>query len=197
MDQYSAINSKKFRNYLKSKKIRFLFTAVDCAASNGHVERVNQTLTNRLRCKLNDGNERRGWWTLIKECNRDYNQTIHLVTGYPPAYLLKGEEVELCPVKTRANDLGEDRRIAYDRMMKNHPENKRRSDRKRYETTLAVGDRVYVEARSKTNRNKLRPVRTGPFRILEQISPLMYKLGRPRNRNYVNIFHSSQLSRYP
>lgn len=52
-DQYSGINSKEVKDYMKKRNITLIFTAVDCPESNGLNERLNQTLINRIRCKIN------------------------------------------------------------------------------------------------------------------------------------------------
>jgi len=57
-DQYSGINSTQFKQYVKLKGITLIFTAVDCAFSNGLNERTNQTLVNRIRCKIYENKER-------------------------------------------------------------------------------------------------------------------------------------------
>lgn len=53
VDQYPGINSTEFKKFLESKDIQLVFTAVDSAFSNGLNERLNQTLINKIRCKIN------------------------------------------------------------------------------------------------------------------------------------------------
>lgn len=53
-DQYSGINSDAFKNDLKQQKINLIFTAVNCPFSNGLNKRLNQTLVNKIRCKINE-----------------------------------------------------------------------------------------------------------------------------------------------
>lgn len=53
-DQYPGINSREFKDYLKTRNTDLIFTAVDAPFSNGLNERLNQTLVNRLRCSLNE-----------------------------------------------------------------------------------------------------------------------------------------------
>ncbi len=55
-DQYPAITSDEFQNYLEKENINLILTAVDSPFSNGLNERLNQTLINRLRCKINSLN---------------------------------------------------------------------------------------------------------------------------------------------
>lgn len=47
-DQYPALKSREFKNYLKENSIEVIFTAVDAPFSNGLNERLNQTLVNRI-----------------------------------------------------------------------------------------------------------------------------------------------------
>lgn len=197
MDQYTGINSKRLRAYLKRNRIDFLFTPVDFASANGNVERLNQTLINRLRCKFNDGNQHRAWSVLANECLVEYNRTVHSVTGYPPVYLLSGEEVKICPIELRADDLDEARKIAFKRIIENHLKNKQRVDKNKVDGEFEVGEWVYVEAASSTNRNKLDRLRTGPFEVMERVSPLIYRVAAGRRKQQANFFHSNQLTKAP
>lgn len=53
-DQYSGINSREFKELLKKENIQMVFTAVDAPFSNGLNERLNQTLVNKIRCKIEE-----------------------------------------------------------------------------------------------------------------------------------------------
>lgn len=52
-DQYPGINSRELKNYLKTRNIQLIFTAVDAPFSNGLNESLNKTLVNKIRCTLN------------------------------------------------------------------------------------------------------------------------------------------------
>ena len=67
-DQYSSLNAKKFKDYIKNKNINLIFTAVENPQSNGMIERLNQTITNRIRCKINDDNNHRPWTKIAESC---------------------------------------------------------------------------------------------------------------------------------
>ncbi|KAF0767295.1 Integrase catalytic domain-containing protein [Aphis craccivora] len=53
-DQYPGINSKEFKRFLSEKSIQMVFTAINTPFSNGINERLNQTLVNKIRCKINE-----------------------------------------------------------------------------------------------------------------------------------------------
>ena len=59
-----------------------------------------------------------------------------------------------------------------------------------------VGDKVWLDARNlhlKTTR-KLTPRRLGPFEIIEEISPVVYKLRLPSAWRIHDVFHASLLT---
>ncbi|KAK2578587.1 hypothetical protein KPH14_000921 [Odynerus spinipes] len=112
-DQYSGINSNSFKNYLKNQNINLIFTAVNCPFSNGLNERLNQTLVNRIRCKINE-TKSRAWSKIAEECTDQYNRTEHSGTGFSPEYLLFGKVDPIVPEKlSNKRNLIKDRELAY------------------------------------------------------------------------------------
>ena len=63
-DQYPGINSKEFKNFLNEKSIPIVFTAVNAPFSNGLNERLNQTLVNKIRCKINEKENEKAWTSI-------------------------------------------------------------------------------------------------------------------------------------
>jgi hypothetical protein len=98
-DQYPSLTSNEFQEFLKTNHIDSIFTSVNCAFSNGLNERLNQTLVNRIRCRINNTNENRAWTTVAHKCVDDYNNTPHSSTGYAPRYLLTGESRSILPAE--------------------------------------------------------------------------------------------------
>lgn len=194
-DQYAGIDSTIFKDYLDSQNIQHVFTDVDCASSNGLNERLNQTLINRIRCKINADFTTRAWTTLAKECVAEYNDTIHSVTKFPPAYLLLGQTTSISPLPTPPSSLIADRQTAFTNSQANFEYNKKRIDQNRRDYVFNVGDLVYVSNGSKLNRRKLDPVRIGPFPILRQISNTFYEVAAPGRKRV--LFHSCKLSPFP
>lgn len=88
-DQYSGINSKEVKDYnMQTRNIILIFTAVDCPESNGLNERLNQTLINKIRCRINSKNKKRAWSKIAEECVEEYNKAIiHSVTKYSPSFI--------------------------------------------------------------------------------------------------------------
>ncbi|XP_043270945.1 uncharacterized protein [Venturia canescens] len=194
-DQYAGINSKEFKQHLKTRKINLVFTAVDCAFSNGLNERTNQTLVNRIRCKIFE-NKNRPWSTIAEECVEEYNNTIHSSTGFTPNYLLTGRDKTILPNELNYNykeKLEDNRSIAYKNSKKIHEQNKTYYDKNKVNIEYKVGDLVYIQNSNKLNRNKLDPIRIGPYEIKAKISNLIYIIGRGQKKNESQIFHASKL----
>lgn len=177
-DQYPGINSKEFKTFLNEKSIPMIFTAVNAPFSNGLNERLNQTLVNKIRCKINEKNNKIAWTTIAHNCVEKYNNTEHTVTGFAPKYLLDGADVSFLPneLKTDKTEVEwiRDRKIAFENSIKSHNYNKRIFDKNRTKLNFNTGDMVYVENGNKLNRNKLDELKIGPFKITEKISNSIY-----------------------
>jgi len=194
-DQYPGINSTQFKQYLTEKKITIVFTAVDCAFSNGLNERANQTIINRIRCKMY-GNRNKSWPQVAEECVKDYNNTIHSSTGFTPNYLLTGGNESFLPEEISDDDLtnlADNREKAFKKSREIHNQNKEYYDKNVKQIDYKVGDLVYVRSANKLNRDKLDPIRDGPFKIKKKISDVMFLLDSRLKKYESNIFHASKL----
>lgn len=197
-DQYPGINSKEFKNFLKKKKIKIIFTAVDSPFSNGLNERLNQSLVNKIRCKVNENNnKKKAWSTIAQECVRRYNETEHTVTGFAPKYLMEGESVSILPHELKTyctdEDLKRDRKLAYENTKKSHNQNAERYNRHRKKIILDAGDLVYVENGNRLNRRKLDEIRIGPYKVLKRISNSIYEIDTGHKKMESNLFHITKL----
>lgn len=197
-DQYSGINSTDFKLFLKQNQINLIFTAVDCAFSNGLNERLNQTLVNRIRCRINENSstKKQPWSVIAAHCVAEYNDTIHTSTKFSPNYLLNNIDIQIVPDKCKVQrNLDKDRKIAFENSQNIHEINKKRFDKKRKTPTFAVGDLVYVLHGNNLNRNKLDELRIGPLKIIEKFSNSIYRIDSGFRKVESNYFHVSKL--YP
>lgn len=197
-DQYPALNCIEFKNYLIDKKIQLIFTAIDAPFSNGLNERLNQTLVNKIRCRLNETKRKSAWSRIAEECTNKYNETNHSVTGFSPKYLLHGEFTEILPSEIKekiknTRDLNEDRNIALERTKKYHNYNKSLIDKSRLQYDFKEGDIVYVTNGNKLNRKKMDEIRIGPFEIIEKISNSLYKIDTGHGRRSMGLYHVTKL----
>lgn len=200
-DQYPGINSQEFRRFLDEKNIKIIFTAVNSPFSNGLNERLNQTLVNKIRCKINENDNKRAWTTIAQNCVKTYNETEHTVTGYAPEYLLNGTDVAILPnelkFKKTYYDLIQDREKALKNTIKSHNYNKIIYDKNRKHIDFKVGDAVFVENGHKLNRKKLDELRIGPYKIVKKVSNTIYELNTDYKKTESNFFHISKLTPAP
>ena len=196
-DQYPGINSKEFKQFLEDANIRLIFTAVDTPFSNGLNERLNQTIVNKIRCKINENGKKCAWTTIAQNCVDKYNETEHTVTKFAPKYLLEGDPVNILPpeLQTTCNkrDLTRDRKYALENTIKSHNYNKEIFDRHRKECNLEAGDRVYVENGNRLNRKKLDELKIGPFKIVKKISNSIYEVDTGRKKAESNLYHITKI----
>lgn len=198
-DQYASITSAEFKHFVKLNNINLIFTAVDSPSSNGLNERLNQTLVNRLRCKINESpiNRKKPWSILLLECLNEYNNTIHSVTKFSPNYLMNNVKFKIVPnlLDNKKNDLQSDRNLAFRNSQSNHQKNKKIFDRKRQEFNFKIGDLVYISHGNALNRSKLDELRIGPFKILRKLSNVVFEIDSGFRKKESNFYHVSKL--YP
>ena len=197
VDQFGAFNSGKFKDYLKKLNIELIFTSVDNPQSNGLNERLNQTLINRIRCKINDDEYNQSWTKLAEICTEEYNKTTHTSTKFAPAYLLYGEISDIIPTELQEKrNLEEDRRKALENSEGNFTKNKRRVDENRTKHEFKEGDLVFVSNGNKLNRNKLQEIRKGPFKIKKKVSKTIYEVEDGKKHKEGSRYHSNKLIPY-
>lgn len=144
-DQYGGLTSKEFENFMEDENIQHLFTAVDHPESNGLNERLNQSLVNRIRCRINELTKPMAWSTIAYKCTTEYNSTLHASTGYSPIYLLTGKRDLVSPLDILTPDTyATDLKAAYKNSLISHDRNnKARSDRNRTYINFSPRDSVY------------------------------------------------------
>lgn len=197
-DQYPVFNSIEFKNYLKSRNIQQILTAVDAPFSNGLNERLNQTIVNKIRCKINESEGKTNWSKIAEECRNRYNETNHSVTGFSPKYLLSGESTDLLPHELKekqllTKSLEKDRKIALQRSIKSHEYNKALIAKNRLQYDFKKGDKVYVDYGNKLNKKKMDEIRIGPFEIEEKISDSVFKINTGRGKRSIGLYHVTKL----
>ena len=170
--------------------------------SNGEAERVNQEVGTYLRMycaeKPND------WSLFLADVQFAHNSRIHSTHGQMPFYLLHGYEPTAYPSDVAnppglADDRLEQLTANRDKAIITHKRTQEamitRKPGLAYKK-FKVGDKVWLDARNlhlKTTR-KLTPRRLGPFEIIEEILPVVYKLQLPSTWRIHDIFHASLLT---
>ncbi|UYV75444.1 hypothetical protein LAZ67_13000295 [Cordylochernes scorpioides] len=178
-DRAPAFTSPKFRNFLLNRNIHPLLTTSNNPQANGLCERLNATLTGKLRL-LHLENPKIAWTKLVKRITIIYNKTPHSTTGFPPIYLMFGIlPPEISNHSTPYPDIDKARKIAHTRTQNKHLQDKNIYDQRHKQPHFEVGDLVLVKLYHHPNTGKLAPYFTGPHTVLEIISPNVVRIDRP------------------
>jgi len=199
-DQYGSLTSEELGSYCDSSGISHIFTTVDSAFSNGLNERLNQTIVNKIRCVKHDKSfpSRRSWPTIAEHCIYQYNSSPHSVTSFSPSYLLTGKPPDFLPSPLRdPPNLEADRKLAFEKSLQYHKYNKKRYDRSKNEVDFKVDERVFIDNGNKLNREKLDPVRIGPFKITRQLSHSIYEIYVGQGPSPLRLYHASKMLHAP
>ena len=177
--------------------------------TDGQSERTIQTLEQYLRVFVNKDHS--DWDELLDQAEFTYNSNKSVSTNLSPFEALYGFQ-PMTPVSSALSspDLRSNRNA--DAFLRNHLsrfevirdallDTQRRMasqyDRSRKDITFNVGDLVYLDASNLKKppglAHKLLPRFRGPFKILENPSPLNYRLDLPPRSRAHNVFHVEKL----
>ncbi|UYV68729.1 hypothetical protein LAZ67_6000566 [Cordylochernes scorpioides] len=197
-DRAPAFTSPKFRSFLLNRNIHPLLTTSNNPQANGLCERLNATLTGKLRL-LHLENPKVAWTKLVKKVTLIYNKTPHSTTGFPPIYLMFDIlPPEISNHNTPYPDIDKARKIAHTRTQNKHLQDKNTYDQRHKQPHFEVGDLVLVKLYHHPNTGKLAPYFTGPHTILEIISPNVVRIDRPNQplQRDTDTIHVNKLKLY-
>ncbi|GBN91063.1 hypothetical protein AVEN_17658-1, partial [Araneus ventricosus] len=165
--------------------------------TNGKVERVNQSLVTRLKCKVNSTSTKVPWTKLLESVTNEYNLTPHSITKYPPAYLLLGTLPYDSPIGQNSyyEPVNEARNLALQRTIDYHNKNKIRYDARFVDKKFNPGDLVVYEEFHYPNTRKLTPPFSGPYEVIRQCSEVTYEINKPNplTKQATQIVHICKL----
>ncbi|UYV75008.1 hypothetical protein LAZ67_12002074 [Cordylochernes scorpioides] len=181
-DRAPAFTSPRFRRFLISHNIQPMLTTSNHPQANGLSERLNSTLTGKLRL-LHLQHPRASWTMLQSKVVKAYNDTPHSVMGFPPSYLMNGSlPKELSQHLDSYPSVTESRRLALQITKERHKLDKIRFDKIHRSSDFEVGDLVLTKIYQHPNTGKLVPYFSGPYEIIEVISPYTVRINRPNQR---------------
>lgn len=174
--------------------------------SDGQTERVNRTIEQMMRTYIQSREE--DWPKLLPALELAYNCTPHSATGLSPFEVMIGENPvrsqdldvvdqfppTVTPPMTKAFRLLVDRAAAHLELAKN--QQKAYADKSRRPLELSKGDMVWVSTRYMAPRGsrKFQQRYVGPYRVLERIGKVAYKLALPPSMPMHPVFHVSLLT---
>ncbi|WVZ89845.1 hypothetical protein U9M48_036199 [Paspalum notatum var. saurae] len=180
--------------------------------TDGQTERLNQCLEGFLRCTMHSCPRKWNKWLPVAE--HWYNTTIHSSLGRSPFEVLYGytprslgiANLKLCTVPDLEHWMQEREllsQLIQQQLLRAQQRMKAQVDKKRSERSFAVGDPVYLKLQphvqssvaSRSNQ-KLAFRYYGPFKVLQKVGQVAYKLELPDTAHIHPMIHVSQLMKH-
>jgi hypothetical protein len=180
--------------------------------SDGQTEIVNKCLEGYLRCFVSD--KQTQWFKWLPLAEWWYNTSFHTATKMTPFMALYGyhppsitsslkEKSKVQAVEDHIKNQQQILQILKDNLTMAQNRMKQQADQHRSERSFEVGDWVFLRLqpykqmslKQAKKDNKLSPKYYGPYKVLQKIGTMAYKLELPASSRVHPVFHVSCLKK--
>jgi hypothetical protein len=177
--------------------------------TDGQTERVNQTLEQYLRCFINYQQD--DWVHCLPLAEFAYNNAPSAASQLSPFFVnygfnprsdflgIQSTPARVPSVVTHLDKIKEASLFLDMTLKAAQEDSKKYADQNRLHHSFAIGDKVWLLRKNlKTRRpsDKLDHLKLGPFKILEQVNAVTFKLDLPSSMRIHPVFHVSMLEVY-
>uniref|UniRef100_A0A453G2D1 Retrotransposon protein, putative, Ty3-gypsy subclass n=1 Tax=Aegilops tauschii subsp. strangulata TaxID=200361 RepID=A0A453G2D1_AEGTS len=210
-DRGTLFTSKFWHQLHQTLQTRLEFSTAFHPQTDGQTERVNHILEDMLRaCALDYGSS---WDENLPYADFSYNNSYQASLKMAPFEALYGRR---CRTPLTWDEVGDRQlfgpdlikeseekvKLIRDRLKVAQSRQKSYADSKRKEVTYEIGDRAYLRVSPLRGvkhfgvKGNLAPRFVGPYRVLERMGEVAYKLELPEGLSGVHdVFHVSQLKK--
>ncbi|KZV41973.1 peroxidase 64 [Dorcoceras hygrometricum] len=210
-DRDPIFMSHFWREYFRLQGTGLRMSSAYHPETDGQTEVLNRCLETYLRCFASE--QPRTWAGWIHWAEFWYNTSYHTATGMTPFEIVYGrkapkiihfwpQETSVAAVARELADRDELLRQVKFNLHRAQQRMVKQADANRKEVHFEVGDQVYLKLRPHKQQSvckriyqKLAPRYYGPFRILQKIGAVAYKLSLPSNSKIHPVFHVSCLKK--
>jgi hypothetical protein len=177
--------------------------------TDGQTERTNQTLEQYLRCFINYQQD--NWVDLLPLAEFSYNNASSSSSNISPFFANYGYHPRadflgitkptsnLPSAISHIDKIQEASQFLTMTLQQAQENSKKFADNYRMDHNFTVGEQVWLLRKNlKTKRpsDKLDHIKLGPFKILEAINPVAFRLDLPESMNIHPVFHVSMLEKF-
>lgn len=174
--------------------------------TDGQTEVMNKTLKTMLRAFID--NKQSNWDQLLPSLEFAYNNAVNASTGYSPFFLNSGQHprlpIALLSTPTSSvpavdhflTEQATTLTLAQDALQRAQDHQEEQANKRRRNHKYKVGDKILLRATNITipadsvrPADKLRPQFLGPFTLLEQHSPVTFRVELPPFYKIHDVFH--------